>query len=66
MNELWWTVEFTLMMSNTEDLAPCIDGEMTIRGTDIFDVLDKASDRLKNFGYDRYVVHKVYGKEKGE
>lgn len=57
MSELW-TVEFSLTMRDVVgDNTPSIDGEIVVRGYDIFDVLDKARDRLSKFGYDGVVIH---------
>ena len=57
MGEELWTVEFSLSMNDIEKDVPNIDGEMLVRGNDIFDVLDKAEEQLKKFGFDHYVVH---------
>lgn len=57
MKELW-SVEFSLVMRDViENDTPSIDGEIVVRGYDIFDVLDKARDRLSKFGYDSVVIH---------
>lgn len=57
MSELW-TVEFSLMMQNVaESSTPSVDGEMLVRGHDIFDVLEKARGRLSKFGYDGLIIH---------
>ena len=57
MSELW-AVEFSLVMGEVlgNDI-PSIDGEMVIRGTDIFDVLQKATDRLNTFGFNNVIIH---------
>ena len=57
MSELW-SVEFSLVSRGvTESDTPSIDGEIVVRGYDIFDVLDKADKRLKTFGYDGVIIH---------
>lgn len=56
MSELW-TVEFSLMMQDVGSSTPSIDGEMLVRGHDIFDVLEKAKDRLGKFNYDGIIIH---------
>ena len=56
MSELW-TVEFSLIMRDYGDCTPSIDGEMLVRGHDIFDVLEKAKDRLNTFGFDHVNIH---------
>lgn len=56
MDELW-RVEFSLTMDSPEDVTPGIDGEILIRGSDIFDVLAKARKRLSTFGYDHVILH---------
>ena len=57
MSELW-TVEFSLMMEDVaESNTPSVDGEMLVRGHDIFDVLERAKDRLNKFGYDGFFIH---------
>ena len=67
MGELW-TVEFSLTMINFDDCTPSVDGEMLVRGTDIFDVLEKAKNRLNTFGFDHVVIHgaNLCGFKKGE
>lgn len=56
MSELW-TVEFSLMMKDLEICTPSVDGELLVRGTDIFDVLAKARERLNTFGFDHMTIH---------
>ena len=57
MSELW-SVEFSLVMDNIVDTdTPSVDGELVVRGTDIFDVLKKAKNRLHTFGYDHVIIH---------
>ena len=56
MSELW-TVEFSLMMQDVGSSTPSVDGEMLVRGHDIFDVLEKAKDRLDKFNYDGVIIH---------
>ena len=56
MDELW-EVEFSLMMKLVEHCTPSLDGELLVRGTDIFDVLDKAKDKLNTFGFDFVTIH---------
>lgn len=57
MDELW-TVEFGLLMRDVVDSdTPSVDGEMLVRGYDIFDVLEKAKKRLEGFGYDGVIIH---------
>lgn len=57
MNELW-TVEFSLLMRDvTTSDTPSVDGEMLVWGHDVFDVLEKAKQRLAGFGYDNVVIH---------
>lgn len=56
MSELW-TVEFSLMMQDVGSSTPSVDGEMLVRGHDIFDVLEKAKDRLGKFNYDGIIIH---------
>ena len=57
MKELW-SVEFSLISRDViESDTPSIDGEIVVRGCDIFDVLDKAEKRLKTFGYDGVIIH---------
>ena len=57
MNELW-AVEFSLMMRDViGNDTPSIDGEILVRGRDIFVVLEKAKNRLKTFGYDGLIIH---------
>ena len=57
MAEELWTVEFNLMVNDLESFTPSIDGEMLVRGTDIFDVLEKARGRLSKFGFDQVTIH---------
>lgn len=57
MNELW-NVEFSLLMRDVvKSDTPSVDGEMLVRGLDIFDVLEKAKKRLAGFGYDNVIIH---------
>lgn len=57
MSELW-TVKFSLTMQDViGSSTPSVDGEMLVRGYDIFDVLEKARGRLGKFGYDGLVIH---------
>ena len=57
MSELW-TVEFSLTMQDVaESSTPSVDGEMLVRGYDIFDVLEKAKNRLCKFNYDGVIIH---------
>lgn len=57
MSELW-TVEFSLTMQDVVGSStPSVDGEILVRGHDIFDVLEKARGRLSKFGYDGLVIH---------
>lgn len=51
MDELW-TVEFSLTMIDFGCSTPGASGELFVRGTDIFDVLEKAKNRLAVFGFD--------------
>lgn len=70
MSELW-TVEFSLIMQDVTDSdTPSIDGEMLVRGRDIFEVLEKATNKLSAFGYDGQIIHGAnrsnFEKTKGE
>lgn len=70
MDELW-AVEFSLMMRDViSNDNPSIDGEILVRGRDIFDVLEKAKKKLSTFGYDCLVIHGAsrsnFEKTKGE
>ena len=57
MSELW-SVEFSLVMQDVVDSdTPSIDGEMLVRGRDIFEVLEKATNKLSSFGYDGFIIH---------
>ena len=56
MDELW-TVEFCLTMQDIEDPTPSVDGELIVRGHDIFKVLDIAKARLGEFGFDHIVIN---------
>ena len=57
MNELW-TVEFSLMMQDiVGSSTPSVDGKMLVRGHDVFDVLEKANNRLGKFNYDSVIIH---------
>lgn len=56
MDELW-AVEFNLSMRDIDSYTPSVDGEIVVRGTDIFDVLEKAKGRLNMFGFDYLVIH---------
>lgn len=57
MSELW-SVKFSLMMQDViGSSTPSVDGEMLVRGHDIFDVLEKARGRLSKFGYDGLIIH---------
>ena len=63
MSELW-LVEFRLVMKDIkETCTPCIDGEVVVRGYDIFDVLDKARSKLNTFGFDDVIIHSGYNKK---
>lgn len=61
MSELW-LVEFSLVMKDiTEKTStPGIDGEVIVRGYDIFDVLDKARSKLNTFGFDDVIIHSAH------
>ena len=64
----FWTVEFSLLMQDViKSDTPSVDGEMLIRGSNIFEVLEKAKRRLFGFDYDRVIIHAVWrdGFEKG-
>ena len=66
MSELW-TVEFSLTMQDVVGSnTPSVDGEMLVRGYDIFDVLEKANNRLGKFNSDGVIIHGAsrYGFEK--
>ena len=56
MDELW-IVKFCLMMRDVGHCTPSLDGELFVRGADIFDVLDKAKNKLNTFGFDHVIVH---------
>lgn len=57
MDELW-TVEFNLLMRDiVKSDTPSVNGEMLVRGHDIFDVLEKAKKWLAGFGYDNVIIH---------
>jgi len=54
----FWTVEFSLLMQDViKSDTPSVDGEMLIRGSNIFEVLEKAKRRLFGFDYDRVIIH---------
>ena len=57
MDEELWSVEFNLCMNDVESSVPSIDGEMLVRGKDIFEVLEKAREQLKKFGFDHFAIH---------
>ena len=70
LNELW-AVEFSLMMQDVVvNDTPSIDGEILVRGNSIFNVLEKAKNKLRTFGYDRLIIHGAsrsnFEKTKGE
>lgn len=56
MEELW-LVNFHAEMNDLENSAPALDGKLRVNGTDIFDVLNKAKERISQFGFDRMVIH---------
>lgn len=58
MNELW-TVEFHLCMRDFNNDTPALDGELIVRGNDIFDVLDKAKNRLAELGFDYIEINRA-------
>lgn len=54
----WWNVDFSLTACDViDECVPRIDGRMTVLGTDIFDVLEKAREKLKIFGFDNITLH---------
>lgn len=58
MSELWM-VNFHAEMSDIEKDVPVLDGKLLVNGTDIFEVLEKARDKIKEFGFDRMVINGV-------
>ena len=56
MDELW-EVEFHVSMENLGCPTPGLDGELIVRGTDIFDVLEKAKARISSFGFDHMTIN---------
>lgn len=58
MGELWF-VNFHAEMSDLEKDVPALDGKLVVRGTDIFEALEKARNRIKEFGFDRMVINSV-------
>ena len=68
MDEELWVVKFSLFMNDVGKDVPSVRGDMLVRGSDIFKVLEEAQDRLKNFGFDQVVINGAdHGfKKKGE
>ena len=68
MDEALWVVKFSLFMNDVGKDVPSVRGDMLVRGSDIFKVLEEAQDRLKNFGFDQAVIDGAdHGfKKKGE
>lgn len=56
MDELW-EVEFHAAMKDCEHPTPGLDGELIVRGTDIFDVLEKAKAQISRFGFDHITIN---------
>jgi hypothetical protein len=57
MKELW-SVEFSLAMKDfVESDTPGIDGEILVKGDDIYEALEKARYRLNKLGYDDIIIH---------
>lgn len=68
VDEELWEVKFSLLMNDVGKDIPSVDGRMLVRGSNIFDILEKAQDRFKNFGFDYATIHGAdHGfKKKGE
>ena len=51
-----WAVDFSLEMEDITEGCPDLTGTLFVWGHDIFDVLEKAREKLKSFGFDRIVI----------
>ena len=55
-NEEMWAVDFSLEMEDVTEGCPVLTGTLCVWGHDIFNVLEKATEKLKSFGFDRIII----------